>query len=413
MAERHTLANGLRVVLAPDPAVPAVSVALCYGVGARCERPGRAGFSHLFEHLMFRGTRRGGAVAYARQVEELGGGFNGSTFMDTTVYHATVPAQALSRVLELEADRMAGPLIDADGLRAEVGVITQEVASRRNRPYAGFPKLRLRELMFGSFANTHDGLSGLGDLATVTPAEADEFFDRWYAPGNAALCVAGDLPPEAHELVERHFGGIPGRAQPEVRRAEPERDGERRHRATDPTVPAAAVALAWRVPDPLGDPDRFLPFVLLAEVLEQRAAAGLVAAADPLALAVSARVELMGDPFAVADPTGLVVLAHVAPGRDPDAVVDRLGADVERLAAHGATERELTLAAVTVTSRILRNLDHLTTRATQLATVELLRGDASCADGLPAALTRVTSDLLKNAAGTLRADRRTVVEHSP
>src|SRR5918994_4653728 len=156
--ERFTLANGLRVVVAPDPSAPVVGVAVVYDVGIRSEPQGRTGFAHLFEHLMFQGSENLEKLAHFRYVQASGGVFNGSTHLDYTDYYETLPSNALERALFLEADRMRGPRLTEENLRNQVDVVKEEIrVNVLNRPYGGFPWLQLPQIAFESFANTHDG----------------------------------------------------------------------------------------------------------------------------------------------------------------------------------------------------------------------------------------------------------------
>src|SRR4051794_32695296 len=196
--ERFTLDNGLRVVLTPDSSAPVVGVAVVYDVGIRSEPEGRTGFAHLFEHLMFQGSANLEKLAHFRHVQGSGGTFNGSTHFDYTDYFETLPANALDRALFLEADRMRGPRLTEENLRNQVDVVKEEIrVNVLNRPYGGFPWLRLPPVMFDTFPNAHDGYGSFTDLESATVDDAQEFFERYYAGGNAVLSVAGDFEADA------------------------------------------------------------------------------------------------------------------------------------------------------------------------------------------------------------------------
>ena len=214
--ERFRLDNGLRVVLAPDRSVPVVAVSVFYDVGMRNEPEGRTGFAHLFEHMMFQGSANVPKMEHARLVQAAGGTFNGSTHQDYTNYFEALPSEALERALFLEADRMAAPAITQENLRNQIDVVKEEIrVNVLNRPYGAFPWLQLPQIAFESFANTHDGYGSFVDLESSTVADATDFFSRYYAPGNAVLCVGGDLDVgETEKLVERWFGGVPARDVP-------------------------------------------------------------------------------------------------------------------------------------------------------------------------------------------------------
>src|ERR687890_263663 len=234
--ERFTLDNGLRVVLSPDRSAPVVGVAVVYRVGIRSEPEGRTGFAHLFEHPLFQGSANLEKLAHFRHVQGAGGSFNGSTHLDYTDYFEVLPAGALEGALFLEADRMRGPRLTEETLRNQVDVVKEEIrVNVLNRPYGGFPWLKLPPVMFATFPNAHDGYGSFEDLESATVADAAEFFDRYYACGNAVLSVAGDLDVDgARTLIERHFGDVPARpapARPDF--DEPDLTAERREVYTD------------------------------------------------------------------------------------------------------------------------------------------------------------------------------------
>src|SRR4051794_40104580 len=277
--ERFTLDNGLRVVLTPDRSAPVVGVAVVYDVGIRSEPEGRTGFAHLFEHLMFQGSENLEKLAHFRHVQGAGGTFNGSTHLDFTDYFEVLPAGALERALFLEADRMRGPRLTEENLLNQIDVVKEEIrVNVLNRPYGGFPWLKLPPVMFSTFPNAHDGYGSFGDLDSATVDDARAFFDRYYACGNATLAVAGDFDvAQATAMIHRHFDDVPARPAPPLPDFdEPDLTSERRDVSPDRPPPLPGVAGAWRVPAPIGDFDASLPFVVLAEVLTDGDASRLV-----------------------------------------------------------------------------------------------------------------------------------------
>jgi predicted Zn-dependent peptidase len=251
--ERFTLDNGLRVVLAPDRSAPVIGVAVVYDVGIRSEPEGRTGFAHLFEHLMFQGSENLEKLAHFRHVQGSGGTFNGSTHLDYTDYYETLPANALERALFLEADRMRGPRLTEENLRNQVDVVKEEIrVNVLNRPYGGFPWLKLPPVMFDTFPNAHDGYGSFGDLESATVDDARAFFERYYAAGNAVLAVSGDFDvAEATSLVERHFGDAraAGPAAAGLRRAGPDRRAPARVRGQVGAAAGGRGGLAGARPD--------------------------------------------------------------------------------------------------------------------------------------------------------------------
>jgi predicted Zn-dependent peptidase len=414
--ERFVLPNGLRVVLAPDRSAPVVGVAVVYDVGIRSEPEGRTGFAHLFEHLMFQGSENLEKLAHFRHVQGAGGTFNGSTHLDYTDYFEILPSNALERALFLEADRMRGPRLTEENLRNQIDVVKEEIrVNVLNRPYGGFPWLKLPPVMFDTFPNAHDGYGSFTDLEAATVADAADFFAKYYAAGNAVLAVAGDFDvTDGIRLVERHFTDVEARPAP-IRPdfAEPDLTGGRSQTYTDRLAPLPAFAAAWRVPDPISDLAAYLPYVVLAEVLTDGDASRLVqrlVLTDRSVTSVSGYVSFMGDPFDVRDPTSLLLQAHLPPGGAVDPVLGAVHEETDRIAQGGLEPGELARTVARMSTHLLRDADTVLNRALHNAVLELQRGDASIADELPRLLTEVTEDQVRAAAASLVPDRRAMVE---
>ena len=420
--ERFTLPNGLRVVLAPDPSAPVVGVAVVYDVGIRSEPEGRTGFAHLFEHLMFQGSENLEKLAHFRYVQASGGTFNGSTHLDYTDYFEMLPSNALERALFLEADRMRSPRITEENLRNQIDVVKQEIrVNVLNRPYGGFPWLKLPPVAFETFPNAHDGYGSFEDLESATVEDAADFFDKYYAPGNAVLAVAGDLDvTEAVRLVERHFGAIPGRVTPpRPNFDEPDLTAERRSSYTDGYAPLPAVAMCWRVPDPIGSLRAYLPYVVLAEVLTDGDAARLqrrLVLDDRTATGVGGYIGFMGEPFEVRNPTALLLQAHLPPGGDADKILSTVDEELDRLATEGLDDGELERVEARIATHLLRDVDSVLGRTLQLAVIEQQRGDGpgpALLNDLPKLIGEVTAEQVVAAAATLKPQRRASVEVIP
>ncbi len=249
--ERHTLPNGLRLVLHRDRTLPLVAINIWYHVGSKNESPGRTGFAHLFEHLLFQGSEHVGTNDHFRFIQQAGGTANGSTWYDRTNYHAVVPAHQLDLGLWLEADRMGFflPAITQEKLDNQREVVINERRQRiDNQPY-GRAFERLQEMLY---APDHPyRWPVIGYIEDIEAADLDDvrgFFEKFYVPNNAVLTLAGDFDDDVVDRVERYFGGIP--AAPSVERpvAPPPRPaGERRDVLTD-RVEFPRVYAAFQVP---------------------------------------------------------------------------------------------------------------------------------------------------------------------
>ncbi len=248
----HKLANGLRVVLHRQPELPLVAVNLWYHVGSKDERPGRTGFAHLFEHMLFQGSEHVGTHDHFRLLQQVGGVANGSTWYDRTNYYATLPAHQLELGLWLESDRMGFflPALTQENLDTQREVVMNERRQRiENQPY-GLAGERLHELLYPPDHPYHWPVIGyMEDIAAATLEEVRTFFSTYYTPNNAVLTLAGDFDPEtALERVEAWFGEIPpGPPVPPVTVPPARLGGERRAVLPD-AVSLPRIYVGFRAP---------------------------------------------------------------------------------------------------------------------------------------------------------------------
>ncbi|CAN5137577.1 pitrilysin family protein [soil metagenome] len=249
--EYHTLDNGLKVVLSPDPTAPIATVAVYYNIGFRIEPRDRTGFAHLFEHMMFQGSRNLGKMEFIRLVQSNGGVLNGSTRFDFTNYFEIVPAHKLETMLWAEADRMRGLAINQENLVNQQGVVKNEVkVNVLNRPYGGFPWLDMPQIANTNWYNAHNFYGELEDLDAATLEDVRSFFDTFYAPNNAALVVVGDFDPgQALAWVEQYFGDIPPAEVPPIPDlSEPRQEKEIRSQKVDSLAQRPGLAIAYHAP---------------------------------------------------------------------------------------------------------------------------------------------------------------------
>jgi predicted Zn-dependent peptidase len=215
---RTTLPNGMTVILHESHDVPTVVVNVSFNVGSRFETRGRTGFAHLFEHLMFMGTRRVPTKAFDAWMEGAGGYNNAWTSHDRTDYYDVGPPSSLDLLLYMEADRLRdlGPLMDLEKLNAQREVVRNERRqTSENTPY-GKVELRLPELLYPDGHPYHHPVIGShADLEAATVDDVKAFFARWYDPANASIVVAGDFDPaRMRPRIEQWFGTIPSRGAP-------------------------------------------------------------------------------------------------------------------------------------------------------------------------------------------------------
>ncbi|EWM13865.1 pitrilysin family protein [Kutzneria sp. 744] len=411
---RFTLPNGLRVVLAPDRTAPVVGVSVHYDVGFRSEPEGRTGFAHLFEHLMFQGSESLEKLAHFRHVQSSGGTFNGSTHPDYTDYFETLPSAALERALFLEADRMRAPRITQENLNNQIDVVKEEIRLRvLNAPYGGFPWIWLPPVLYSTYPNAHNGYGDFAELEQANLDDCAQFFDTYYAPGNAVLTVAGDFALEqATDLVHQHFADVPARpTPPRPSFAEPHLQGERRSVHEDPHAPLPALAVGYRLPDPATDLDGYLADVVLAAVLSDGDASRLqqrMVHREPLVTDISVGAGLFG-PLDARDPDTFTVTAMHSPEVSEDRILGVLDDELEKLAASGPQEDELARVAARWAATMHREHDRITSRTLSYGASELLHGRAELASDLPERIRAVTTDQVAAAAKALRPDSRAVL----
>ncbi|MFL5261300.1 MAG: M16 family metallopeptidase, partial [Anaeromyxobacteraceae bacterium] len=337
--ETFKLPNGLNVILSEDHTAPIVGVDVHYDVGSKDEKPGRTGFAHLFEHLMFQGSESVEKLAHFRYVQGSGGTCNATTQQDWTQYHQVVPAVALERALFCEADRMRAPRLTAENLRNQVDVVSEEIRLNvLDRPYGGFPWLWLPPVLYRGFANAHNGYGDFTDLNQATVEDCAAFFDAYYPPANAVLTIAGDVEVgPALALVERHFGDVPARpAAKRVDTGEPSPGDARRAAHADAKAPLPAVAVGYRLPPPSAL-DAYLAHVVLAATLADGETSRLrqrLVHQDALVVETDASCGFFG-PFQARDPDTFVLTATHPGDVTADQVLTAADEEVRRLAEHG------------------------------------------------------------------------------
>ncbi|MGO8927215.1 MAG: M16 family metallopeptidase [Limisphaerales bacterium] len=356
-----TLTNGLRVLMLEDHNCPLVAVQVWYHVGSANEPPGRHGFAHLFEHMMFRGTDRLGPTDHFDLLHSVGGNCNAFTSFDETCYHETLPEQQLELALWLESERMAFLTVDGAGFTTERKVVEEERRLDLGLPYGEIAD-KGPPLVFGQHPYGHDPLGTFQDLRQATPAEVHAWWTRWYTPNNATLVIVGDVQPgRVRALCERYFGWIPPVPQaPGEVPALAAWSAPRQVTLDLANAPAPGIGLVWRTV-PEGHPDA-LALDLLATILggndpmtavtgggnSSRLYRRLVAQDHVAVMAGALRFGLSrAGLFGV----GAAVLPLVG---NTEKVLPVLRVEVERLRAEGVTEEELEKARNQVQTRLVR-----------------------------------------------------------
>src|SRR4030095_3356685 len=244
------LKNGLRVLLAEDHSAPTYSICVTYNVGSRDERPGRTGFAHLFEHMLFQGSENVGKGEHFILIQNNGGSANGTTNIDRTNYFETLPANQLELGIFLEADRMRAPAItQANFDNQRLTVQEERRQSYDNRPY-GKTYETVIDLAYDNFPYKHSTIGSMEDLNAATVEDAEGFFRVYYAPNNAVLALVRDFKTEvATDLIKKYVENIPPQKPPNAPdMSEPEQKGERRKVIEDSFAQTPRLALVYKIP---------------------------------------------------------------------------------------------------------------------------------------------------------------------
>jgi zinc protease len=373
---RRRLDNGLQVVVSEDPGAPVVAVNLWYRVGSRDERPGRTGFAHLFEHMMFQGSKHVPETAHFAHIEKAGGSLNGSTWLDRTNYFETLPSNFVELGLWLEADRL-GWLLEAmtqEKLDNQRDVVKNERRWRvDNQPYGDWDE-RLQAMIYPEDHPYHHSVIGsMEDLDAASLEDVETFFRTYYRPNNAVLTLCGDVDVErGMALAEKWFGDLPAGdpvppmpGRPEIPTVLPAPTRE----VVEQDISLPRVYRAHRIP-PYGD-DAWYAAAVAAHVLgrgrasrldrrlvrERRLAQDVAAYAFPIVVGASM----------------FVVWATARPGVDPETLEAALGEELDALA--GVEAEEVTRAVRLMEAGRLDELQKVDERADQLSMYTCLFDD--------------------------------------
>lgn len=347
--EKRTLSNGLTVIMVENHTVPVVSYQTWLRVGSVDEQPGITGISHLFEHLMFKGTPKYGPKEFFRQLEARGAEVNAYTTRDYTVFYESFTPDLLDKVIEMESDRMAHLKLDDEILNTERQVVLEERRLRTDNSPAGKMQEAIWAMAYRRHPYRWPVIGYPSDLMTITTKRLIEFFKTFYQPSNATIVIVGDFEPgPTFERIAKAYGGIPGKSRPEREiPAEPKQREERRlvmydHVATEQFVRAYHVTAAE-------DHDSYALDVLaniLFEGTSSRAYHRLVEDKD-LASA------LAGSAYTPTYP-GLFIISGIMKGDIPsseaEAELDRVIREVQD---GGVTEEEVAIAVKQLTVQLV------------------------------------------------------------
>jgi zinc protease len=406
---RVTLDNGLRVVLNPDHTSPTVAVAVTYNVGSRNEQRGRSGFAHLFEHMMFQGSRNVDKGELVRLVTSHGGELDGTTNTDRTTYFEILPANELALGLWLEADRMKALDVSETNFDAQRKILQEEYRMRVSNAAYESSAIRLEELVYqGYFPYEHSTIGTMADLDGAKLEWVQKFHADHYGPNNAVLSIAGDFEPEeALRLVHRYFDSA---AKIEVASFEdvpfPEQTSQRTAVVRDDHVRTPGILYGWAIP-PARSVDHY-PLEVAALLLaggESSRLHQLLVRDKAVVREVAARAENRrgSDLFSID-----LKLAEGAKVGDVEKLVE---AEIKALATRGPSDAELEKARTQIQARLFLSLQSNGARASHLCAYEAYFGDAQLLNAeLPHYFAVTTDDIKRVTALYLGPTRRSIVE---
>ena len=370
---RAELPNGLKVLIAPDRTVPGVTINVLYHVGSKDERPGRTGFAHLFEHLMFMGARYVPYPQFDTLMEAGGGTNNAFTTHDLTDYYSVGPSNLLETFLWMESDRLLtlGQEMTQEKLETQRKVVLNERRQRyENVPYGKVGEVLPPALFPKDNPYSWPVIGSAADIGAATLKDVKDFFATWYVPSNASLVIAGDVDPaQAMALVNKYFGFLPKRPAPQQVTGPPARlNSEVRLKLTD-KVDVEKVVIAWLSPrgGTAGDAACDVLATLLGRGKAARLYQRLVHAEQ---LATDVEVQQDGREL-----QGVFIISALArPGVDVHALEKSIDGELERLRTQGPTAEELAAAQTLVYTDTARRLESLGSRAETLNELELTYG---------------------------------------
>ncbi|MEI7704922.1 MAG: pitrilysin family protein [Deltaproteobacteria bacterium] len=367
----HVLGNGLRIRILPARDVPAVSYYTFFGVGSRNERPGITGISHLFEHMMFNGSERYGPKEFDRILESHGGASNAYTSNDVTAYHEDFASEALPVVIDLESDRMRALRITEEALTQERSVVMEERRLRTENSHFGLLEEQLETLVFQAHPYRWPVIGWMEDIARISREDCLSFFRTYYAPGNAAIYVCGDVDPDdLLRRIEAAYGDIPaGPPVPPPVRGEPAQRGERRAAVRHPAH-APAMLAGFRGPS-AREPDTAVLDVLQACLSMGEGSRLRRRLVQELQVAVSVGVGWTWR----ADPGVFLFSLELAPDKSPRKAEAALWEEIARVASRGITESEMSRARALLRSGVLHELSTRNGIAHALGQAEAILGD--------------------------------------
>jgi zinc protease len=373
-----TLPNGLNVVLLEDHSTPIVHLQIWYHVGSKNERPGRTGFAHLFEHMMFKGSKNVEPEGHPSYISSVGGQSNAYTTEDATVFWETVPSQYLPLVLWLEADRMATLRIEDKTFKMEREVVKEERRMRvENQPYGRLQEI-ISDQAFMVHPYKHPVIGSMKDLEAASIDDVRDFFQTYYVPNNATAVLVGDFDAkEALTLATQYLGRVPKSERPVPRDIpkEPPQTKERRIRLEE-NWPLPAVVVAHHITYD-GNRDSY-PLHVASKILSDGQSSRIY---RKLVYEKGIALAAFGGGNIIEDPNLFFAVAIVQPGHTPEEAANALIAELDRLRNEPVTEAELQQAKNQFARDYILGRESDQNKAEVLGHAVIIHNDIKTADG--------------------------------
>lgn len=403
----RTLPNGLRVYAMPDGSTASASVEVRYDVGGRDDPPGRSGFAHLFEHIMFKATANTPAEFFDRLTEDVGGINNASTSDDYTNYFETVPANHLERILWAEAQRMGSLVVDADNFKSEREVVKEEFRqSVLSSPYGKLFYLYLPQAFYDVHPYGRSVIGSIKDLDAATIEDVRQFHAAYYRPDNAVLVVSGNFDPKQLDAwVDTYFASIakPARPLDRTQVTEPKRAAPKSVTVYEPNVPLPAVAISYLGPD-ARSPD-YAAWIMMDAILSRGQSSRLY---QSLVYEKKLASQVMTFQSDNQTRSAYSLIAILSEGKSPDDGVAALKAEIAKLRDADVSAAELDEARNELITAVLRGRETSDGRAGELAANVVLRGDPKAGDAMLAKLQTITAADIRAFAQKLLDDTSAV-----
>lgn len=368
------LPNGLELVTAEDHSRPVVNIQVWYHAGSKDEQAGRTGFAHLFEHMMFRGSKNLGPEEHMRLVNRAGGQNNAYTSFDQTVYWETVPPNYLEQMMWAEADRMSSLVINDQTFQKEREVVKEERRLRYENPPYGLLSERVLENLYRGYPYKHPPIGSMDDLNKATAADVQDFFNTYYVPNNATVVIAGDFEiQQARGWAAKYFGPIAQSKKPvpRVTATEPPQTALREVAATIPNAPIPVEVKAYHLPA-LGTPDSY-PLEIASAILSAGQSSRLY---KKLVYQDQTAVAAQGQAQFLEGPSFFFLFGVVNQSKSDLKTVEKgLQAVIDQIGAEGVSAAELDKAKTQILRGFILSRETMQGKADALGRAAVLLGD--------------------------------------